>query len=643
MPHALTSGSLLLLLAVAGAGVGLTPTRAKLSEVASQPEIPQSPTIAVNWEVPYEVKDPTNLADAAIFAWNEFIALTWPAQAQGPDTFPRGVPYQKGKYGDAGPTGQVVWETFRHKVETFPGQGEPNGYNANAADYGFASKPQYVYKANRNGPIPDANGLVPPVSGLLNPTIPPFNNLDEVTQITLNAMYAGVSGASPFMGGSQESKASEKILFEAKVNEVLYKYAAEPRMLNGKPYAYYQSENPIVGPFGVPHTIKDNSVNYLETGDSKTYPPPYINLPASNPATRQVGAIEIKASFRKLNPAKEDLNKFYTAPVRYYVGTVANGIQSIEGFIDSNDPSVHEVWGLTSLHIIQKTPNVPTFVYATFGHINNILDANGNDVELPDGTTKPQYLTQEPFLPALTITPSTATDPYVQQVTLGAGTSNTNSPQLYYHNVEDKEVIVDPATNMPYKGPVNINRRLYPIPPTITAANRMAHNVIRKANNRAVWLNYRLVNVQARPLDLKSIPKGEEPTFFLANEVVETNTSLQHFSGGLLFDGTISDYYTTKQAHYNKGDYIKNTYVVNNDKNNKTTISSYNMGGCMGCHGSQGQKNGGDFSVLLANGRVLYPEIIQADEKQGQLIRALTRKYLSIDPGLTVIPAKRPK
>jgi hypothetical protein len=37
----------------------------------------------------------------------------------------------------------------------------------------------------------------------------------------------------------------------------------------------------------------------------------------------------------------------------------------------------------------------------------------------------------------------------------------------------------------------------------------------------------------------------------------------------------------------------------------------YAMGGCMGCHGSQGQnraKSAGDFSVILAVGRVLTPE-----------------------------------
>ncbi|MGA3012314.1 MAG: hypothetical protein ABSD72_18810, partial [Terracidiphilus sp.] len=39
--------------------------------------------------------------------------------------------------------------------------------------------------------------------------------------------------------------------------------------------------------------------------------------------------------------------------------------------------------------------------------------------------------------------------------------------------------------------------------------------------------------------------------------------------------------------------------------------NGYNTGGCMGCHGSQGQNpanQAGDFSVILARGAVAFPE-----------------------------------
>ena len=71
------------------------------------------------------------------------------------------------------------------------------------------------------------------------------------------------------------------------------------------------------------------------------------------------------------------------------------------------------------------------------------------------------------------------------------------------------------------------------------------------------------------------------------------------------------------------GDPVVNMYVVEND----LTRVKYNMGCCMGCHGSQGQK-GGDFSVLLANGCVKFPDVIGEDEVHAEAMCALSTKYL---------------
>src|SRR5262249_50453232 len=144
----------------------------------------------------------------------------------------------------------------------------------------------------------------------------------------------------------------------------------------------------------------NNTTFFFRTGDSAKYGPPYTELPASDPQAGKVGSIELKASFRKLGPG-DDASRYYTAPVRYYQQK-----QSAIAYRDSNDPLVAETWGLTSLHIIQKTPNAPTFVFATFGHINNIRDDQGNPVEDPDGGVIAKA--GEPFIPNLTIIPDTA-------------------------------------------------------------------------------------------------------------------------------------------------------------------------------------------------------------------------------------------
>lgn len=602
-----TSGALALLAAAAlGMAASSGPAQAQTTPIQ----------IAISPVVPFDVSDPSNLQQAAVFAWQEFIALTWPAMAQGPTSFPRGQAQTGGPastYGAPGPTGQVVWETLRHKVEVFPGMGEPNGFvNDAAKDYGYDAKPEYIY----------GSGPIPPAHDNSVPTIPPFNNLDEVTQISLNAMYAGVVDPQKF-GMNSHTDQEEKILFEAKANRAVYTYSAANK--------FYASDDPAVSKF------KQNTIDFLKSGDAAAHPPPYVDLPASDPAAGQLGAIETKAAWRRLTAAEIASKRYYSAHVRYYVEDEQSGQKQ---FVDSNQAG--ETWGLVALHIIHKTKNAPSFIYATFGQIDNILDGDGNPVEEPDGTTKPQYLSVEPFSPALTIKESMPTSPFYQWVIQGNGAVNTNSPKLYYHNALGRPVIFKQGvTTQPtcdnfldannyYLGPVNVNRRLFPLPATITTVNAAAQSAIRAANQDAVWQYYKLVNVQARPLDLMrdaSIIATEMPTYYLANIVVETNAALQRFRGGLIdfsgfaCSGSISDFSINMSM---LGQKIDNMYVVG--PNN--AVVGYNMGGCMGCHGSQGQKSGGDFSVLLARGRVVFPESIGEDEENVEAMRALSKKYL---------------
>jgi hypothetical protein len=133
-------------------------------------------------------------------------------------------------------------------------------------------------------------------------------------------------------------------------------------------------------------------------------------------------------------------------------------------------------------------------------------------------------------------------------------------------------------------------------------------------------LYYKLINVQYVPIDknyagVYTGPVNDPNTsqnpgsYHLANILVETNRTLQLFSGSLVGGGSTganSDYASQfpvrspfppappsgsplihKQVYYNH--------------------AQYNMGGCMGCHASQGQDQGGDFSVILARGSVPFP------------------------------------
>jgi hypothetical protein len=555
--------------------LGGLPSGTKAQEAA-----PPSDSLVISYRVPTDVTDPADLEKSAIFAWNEFIALTWPAAAQGPVTYNREAPLTTGTYGQVGPTGQVVWETFRHKVEIFPTSstgtpgGRPNGYDPADPDLGYKSAPEYNYK------IP-----ITAFGGLQGSTVP-FNNLDETTEISLNVMHAGIVLPRDASGATATDK-RQKIIFQAKANKVMYKYAVQAAIKNGT--------------FDVANrqTYIDNAKDNFKKNDPTLFARPYTQLPLSNygPTSLAVGTIEIKAAFRRLG-AEDDPSRFYTPPVRYYVEE-----QEQTYYIDSNNPKTPERWGLVALHIIHKTPHSPSFSYATFGHISNILDANGNEVEMPDGTTKPQYLGVEPFDPALQITPSQNGQP--QKVTLtGAGSVNTDTKRLYYRNIFDPVIARPDGTA--YTDPVNINRRLFPIPPEITAVNAKSQALIQGT----VWANYRLVNIQTRALDItrdQATIAQQEPTYYLANEVVESNATLQHFRGGLTSSG-VAGPGVGNGAAMDK----LNMYQLENRQ-----VVRYNMGGCMGCHGPQGQESGGDFSVIFARHTLnKRPETVDEDEDE---------------------------
>ena len=110
-----------------------------------------------------------------------------------------------------------------------------------------------------------------------------------------------------------------------------------------------------------------------------------------------------------------------------------------------------------------------------------------------------------------------------------------------------------------------------------------------------MWANYQLIGVQAV---VQNDPGGPVPAqqFFLSNFATETNDALQFFQGGL--GGPNGNVPNPNVAHVYKLDAATNKYIT------------YTAGGCLGCHGSQGQNPGGDFSVIAATGNSFSPEAV---------------------------------
>jgi len=103
---------------------------------------------------------------------------------------------------------------------------------------------------------------------------------------------------------------------------------------------------------------------------------------------------------------------------------------------------------------------------------------------------------------------------------------------------------------------------------SITVAS--TNYVHSKLPAKSIWQNYRLVGVQATPTS-----DSTTTNFFLANYVVESDRTLNHFNGSSIA---------------NPHDHGANVLFKGN---------FYSMGGCQGCHGATQLKQGTDFSFVL--------------------------------------------
>jgi hypothetical protein len=542
--------------------------------------------ITISASVPSELNPPdgapnATMQQAAAFAWQEFIALNWPAVNQTGGVVnnayvaQRDTPDNNCKFGDPKCTGPLVWETFRNKVEIFPGTGNPPGYPTvvqGDPSYGYDALPNYVYGLGTPGKPCDT----PPPTGTI------WINLDETDQISLDSMFAGV-GPTQVTGNSSP----QLVRFLAKANRTEYNYIAQNKWFGG-----------------VVSAVKTATASYLNTNQASPPPgsPDYVSLPT--------GTIEAKAGWRLLNPTEIASGRFKTATARY--------------FENPNNPCYRQdTFGLVALHLIQKTASAPYFIYATFEQADNILTAANAKVEDEDGNInqplpgcRSDQTAPCPRTPSVTLddtaTVSTSNPRLPPQVNLvpaaakycTPNTTTTPPNQLYYLNSVQQVAL-------PSDGFICVNYRDNAIPQPVIDANQTAHAAIKSYNQTngisdSPWLYYKLVNVQYQAInkDYAGVFTGNDPnsgqnpsSYHLANIVVETNRPLQLFSGGLLPTGSNSDY---DSQFGGTGTAIhRNIYYSG---------GQLNMGGCMGCHGSQGQHQQGDFSVIVAKGRVRTPE-----------------------------------
>ena len=287
-------------------------------------------------------------------------------------------------------------------------------------------------------------------------------------------MYAGVSAAAGFP--------APQILFGAKANRAEYTYIA------GNQWFLSSKVQPV----------ETTTKAYL--AKTKMSPPPgsssYVSLPNNT--------IELKMAFRPLLAAEAKSGRFHQQTVRYYRGNAQN-----PSYVDTT-------MGLLALHIIQKTPSRPYFVYATFGQADNLLTADGKPVEDENG----RELFPPPPLPFDQNVTSQNATPTKQQVLSPKNADSTPGARLYVQNVN-----APPPPPLLPEGSISLNRRKHPIPDAIIAVNIAAHQAIQAYNVQnkipsSPWLYYKLVNVQYLPYDKPAgitytgAPGGPDPATY---------------------------------------------------------------------------------------------------------------------------------
>jgi len=449
----------------------------------------------------------------AQFAWQEFIALNWPAKPN-PNPSAGMSKYFRGQadssaLASTGAGGTLVWHTYTHRVELYP-------YNA----------------ASGTDVLPDINAIpnyqypsyvtIVPATPSTDLTL--FNNQDEASEITLADMYFkpfaleaeklmlkhGVRASHTEVADIEELAIKAGIIYEAKANPVIYNY------INSKGF----------------QAKSTRSAAAKETA-SKIHNEPYD---ANNTFELPSGSIEIKATWRRYDANLDNLDDYIHQTGIYYTGT------------DNNYTAHNDTLLLIGLHIIHKTPSFPEFTFATFEHVSN--------------------------------------DKY------GFIFKNTNPLTCSTPNIDRK---------LPDPGTIEAKRQ-YPIPGAsspfdLQAFNATVQKQLQDQLGSNVFLaNYQLIGVQATVADAPSekVPAQE---FYLSNLATETNNSLQFFQGGLT--GTFANVPNPSTKSVFAYDPSSQQYVA------------HASGGCQGCHGSQGQKGGYDFSVISANGNSFAPEAIE--------------------------------
>jgi hypothetical protein len=237
------------------------------------------------------------------YSWMTFAAMNWPL-------LPDGKPDTAKKIGDV-PDGPVAWESWKESYEIFNPEGTDPG----------------PFDAPRVAPAA-CNGKASPDTRVLRQiSKSPRGVLDEAGQ--------------PLKSGPLIDQQGVFTRFSILVNRAMFDYIRDNQLYGRKGQDAFGG--PALFPCG------------FNSGNAKA--------PSQTPS---LGPIMLKASWKILDPQKDDASRFHVAKMLVY--TPAN-----------DDPKIDEscelaTVGLVGLHVVHKTASAPQWIWSSFEQVDNAPD-----------------------------------------------------------------------------------------------------------------------------------------------------------------------------------------------------------------------------------------------------------------------------
>ena len=399
-----------------------------------------SPTSPCSF-IPYDVNetfslgydsflDSTHQIPFDVFSWQTFIALNWPSDSAGNPV---------GTIGDE-PGALRVWEHYEDPAEVF-------GHNNPSLIYQLTlakKNGQKFFYMDSKSPVPLAKTDIVNMEDLNTIRLKGFKEADGHPLIDRNLNF---------------------VLYEIKMNPIESKFVISNNL-----------------------TTKQGIIAYGKKNHDA------IDLPASDSAAGNVGAMEIKASWRILVPALgDDTTRFYCRRATIYIDS--SHTRNRKPLILTNVQV-----GLVGMHIIRKTAKVSTNeIWTTFEHIDNTPD---NAQQAQEDDRRWSFYNQQ----CLNCTPNAIPDTIAGDN--GQYIWDTSMPYAVRYSVKA------PGQNLPNTFGTQAVR-VYPVYKFTEMTNALWQQKLKGT----VWANYRLIGSQWQQAEINPAPTAPN---FLANTTLET-------------------------------------------------------------------------------------------------------------------------